>query len=95
MTNRNLDIPRPFNFSKIGGGEIIEEVAVEYEEWAPAIQLLEFDDGRKMLRFCYYVKGGKLAPRALSIDETDVQNLRKEIKKNPQVRNFLQQLLST
>jgi hypothetical protein len=94
VTNRNLEIPRPFNFQQLGG-EITEEVAIEYEEWAPAIQLLEFEDGRKMLRFCYYVKSGQLAPRALSLDETDVYNLRKEIQKNPHVKHFLQQLLSS
>jgi len=47
-----------------------------------------------MLRFCYYVKSGKLASRALSIDEKDIDNLREEIIKNPQVRKFLHRLLS-
>ncbi len=94
MTNRNVDIPRPFKFDKIGRGDIIEEAPVEYENWAPVIQVLEFEDGKKMLRFCYYVKSGQLAPRALSIDEKDIDNLREEIKKKPQVRKFLQQLLS-
>lgn len=94
MTNRNIEIPRPFKFDKLGKGDIIEEAAVEYEDWAPVIQVLEFEDGKKMLRFCYYVKSAQLAPRALSIDEKDINNLREEIKKKPQVREFLQQLLS-
>lgn len=94
MTNRNVEIPRPFKFDKIGRGDIIEEAPVEYENWAPVIQVLEFEDGKKMLRFCYYVKSGQLAPRALLIDEKDIDNLKEEIKKKPQVRKFLQQLIS-
>ncbi len=95
MTNRNMEIPRPFNFEELGRGEIIEEVAVEYENWAPAIQVLKFENGRMMLRFCYYVKSGKLAPRAVSIDEDDIDNLREEVKRKTQVRSFLQRLLSS
>ncbi len=93
MTDRNKEIPRPFNFKKLGKGEIIEEVAVEYEDWAPAIQVLEFENGQKVLRFCYYAKSGELAPRALYVDNTDVANLREEMKKKPRVRKFLQSLL--
>ena len=94
VTNRNTEIPRPFNFKGLGSGNIIEEATVEYEHWAPAIQVLEFENGKKVMRFCYYVRSGKLAPRALYIDEDDIDNLREEIKKKPQVRNFLQRLLS-
>lgn len=94
MTKRNTKIPRPFNFKKLGKGEIIEETEVEYKGWAPVIQVLEFENGKKMLRFCYYVRSGELAPRALSIDTDDIDNLREEIKRKPQVRKFLQSLLS-
>ena len=94
MTDRNTKIPRPFKFDKLGRGDIIEEAPVEYEDWAPVIQVLEFEDGKKMLRFCYYAKSGQLAPRALSIDTDDIDSLREEIKKKPQVRKFLQSLLS-
>jgi hypothetical protein len=93
MTNRNTEIPRPFAFENLGEGEIIEEAAVEYESWAPSIQVLKFTDGKEMLRFCYYVGSGELAPRALSIDNEDIGKLREEIKKNTQVRKFLQRLL--
>jgi hypothetical protein len=89
-----VEIPRPFDFKNIGKGEIMEEAAVEYEDWAPAIQVLEFENGEKVLRFCYYVRSGKLAPRALYIDNDDIDNLREEIKKKPQVRKFLESLLS-
>ena len=94
MTDRNVEIPRPFGFKKLGKGEIMEEASVEYEDWAPAIQVLEFENGKKGLRFCYYVRSGKLAPRALYIDNDDIDNLREEIKKKPQVRKFLESLLS-
>jgi hypothetical protein len=92
-TNRNTKIPRPFQFKGIGKGDIIEEAAVEYETWAPAIQLLKFENGDEMVRLCYYTKSGKLAPRALSIDDDDAENLKKDIKKKPQIKRFLQRLL--
>lgn len=94
MTDRKIEIPRPFTFKGIGEGDIVAEAAVEYEGWAPAIQVLRFKDGREVLRFCYYVKTGQIAPRALWINDKDINNLREEIKKVPQVRKFLQRLLS-
>jgi hypothetical protein len=94
MTKRKTEIPRPFMFKKLGEGNIIEEAVVEYKTWAPAFQLLKFTDGSEMLRFCYYAKSGQIAPRALSLNDEDVDNLREEIKKKPKVRKFLQRLLS-
>ncbi len=93
MTDRNTDVPRPFSFENIGKGEIIEEAAVEYDPWAPAIQLLKFDDGREMIRFCYYVDTGELAPRALSIDIDDINNLKNEVDKNHRLKLLLQRLV--
>jgi hypothetical protein len=93
MTNRNLEIPRPFNFKNLGKGEIIEEAPVEYKDWAPAIQVLKFENGDMMVRFCYYTKSGRIAPRALSIDEDDIDSLKAEIKKKPRVKKFLQMLV--
>lgn len=93
MTDRNTKIPRPFSFKELGSGEVVEEAAVEYRGWAPSIQVLKFEDGREMLRFCYYVESGQMARRALVIDEGDVDKLREEIRKKPRVREFLEQLL--
>ena len=94
MTDRNSEIPRAFNFDKIGKGEIVEEAGVEYDEWAPTIQVLEFENGQEVLRFCYYTQSGKLAPRALYLDKTDIANLREEIKNKPLVKKFIQNLLT-
>jgi hypothetical protein len=55
---------------------------------------MKFDNNDEMLRFCYYTESGKLAPRALSINDEDVEKLREDIKKNPQVKRFLQRLLA-
>lgn len=93
MTKRNLKIPRDCNFKDVGSGSIVEEAAVEYEDWAPVIQIIKFDDGEKALRFCYYLKDGKLARNALFITDNVIEDLRKEIKKSPQVKNFLEKLL--
>lgn len=93
MVKRNSAVPRPFNFKGIGKGDIIEEAAVDYENWTPAIQVLKFENGDEVLRFCYYAKAGKLAPRALWINDENIENLRRDIKRKPQVKRFLQRLL--
>jgi len=93
MTARNKTIPRSFSFKDIGKGDIIEEASVDYPTWSSAIQLLRFENGDMWLRFCYYAKSGKLAPRALSLDQDNIADLRKEIAKAPQVKKLLQQLL--
>lgn len=95
MTDRNTKIPRQFKFEGIGKGKVIAEVAVDYDEWANAIQVLRFDDGKEVLRFCYYVEGGQLANRALWLDKKQIEDLRKELKKkeNLRVRKLLQSLL--
>ena len=93
-TKRNTDIPRPFAFEGIGEGEIIEEAAVDYDDWAPAIQILRFTDGTEALRFCYYVKSGQIARRGLWINDENTDDLRKKINSSPKVKEFLQRLLS-
>ncbi len=94
-TKRNTKIPRHFSFEGIGEGEIIEEATVdEYEDWAPAIQLLKFTDGVEALRFCYYVKSGQIARRGLWIDDENADDLREKIKYSPKVKEFLQRLLN-
>lgn len=93
VTSRNRKIPRPFKFKGIGQGDIIEEASHEYDEWASAVQVLKFENGDKWLRFCYYTKSGKLAPRALSVNYENIRDLRNDLKQRPEVRKFLQQLL--
>ena len=95
VTKRNTVIPRPFEFEGIGEGEIIEEAAVDdYDDWAPAIQLLRFTNGEEVLRFCYYVKSGQIARRGLWINDENTNDLREKIKSSPRVKEFLQRLLS-
>lgn len=93
VIKRNRSIPRPFEFKGEGRGDIIEEASVEYQDWAPAIQLLKFENGKIGLRFCYYAKSGRLAPRALWLTEDNIADLRKVIAKQPQIRRLLRQLL--
>ena len=93
MIKRNKSIPRPFEFKGEGRGDIIEEASVDYQDWAPAIQLLKFESGEIGLRFCYYAKSGRLAPRALWLTDDNITDLRKEIAKRPQIRSLLKQLL--
>ena len=49
-------LPRPFNLPW-GRGQVVEEVSIPRPHWEPTIQLLEFEDGSQVLRFCYYHTG--------------------------------------
>jgi predicted type IV restriction endonuclease len=46
-----------------------------------------------MVPFVHYTKSGRIAPRALSIDEYDIDSLKAEIKKKPRAKKFLQMLV--
>ena len=93
MIKRNRSLPRPFEFKGEGRGDIIDEASVDYQYWVPAIQILKFESGKIGLRFCYYAKSGKLAPRGLWLTEDNIADLRKEISRRPQIKNLLKQLL--
>ena len=51
-------LPRPFKMPW-GKGMVIDEVSISSQYHEPTIQLLEFDNGDKLLRFCSYSHGVK------------------------------------
>ena len=83
-------IPRPFKMPW-GGGMVIEEVSIVSKYHEPTIQLLEFDNGDKLLRFCSY-SHGRLSRSPLMIDEKDLRRLGKAAAKARQIRKLVSKL---
>ena len=72
-------IPRPFKMPW-GKGMVIDEVSISSQYHEPTIQLLEFDNGDKLLRFCSY-SHGRFSRSPLMIDEKDLRRLGKTLVK--------------
>ena len=83
-------VPRPFKLS-FGSGMIIEEVSITSKYHEPTIQLLKFDNGKKVIRFCYYNKG-RFNRSPLMIDEKDLAKLGKMIKKEKDISKLISKL---
>ena len=84
-------VPRPFDLHW-GKGVVAEEASVLTPFHEPTIQLLAFDDGTRSLRFCVYHKSS-FARMPLIISEEHLDELAKEVKKNPQIRKLLKNLV--
>src|SRR3989442_2782023 len=84
-------IPRPFSF-EWGKGQVIEEASIkvqmERHSWEPAIQLLQFEDGSDMLRFCVF-HGKQFSRIPLLISPDELAALFEEASKHPQIRTRL------
>ena len=63
-------VPRPFKMPW-GKGMIVEEASISSRYHEPTVQLLEFDNGHKVIRFCSYNEG-KFSRSPLMIDEKDI-----------------------
>jgi len=83
-------IPRPFKMPW-GKGMVIDEVSISSQYHEPTIQLLEFDNGDKLLRFCSY-SHGRFSRSPLMIDEKDLRRLGKAIVKGKEIRKFVSKL---
>ncbi len=38
-----------------GSGQVVEEISIQCPHWEPTAQLMEYEDGSRSLRFCYYI----------------------------------------
>ncbi|MEM0141482.1 MAG: hypothetical protein QXN66_05560 [Thermoplasmatales archaeon] len=91
-------IPRKFELPW-GKGLITEEASIKCsissgnfnESWEPTIQLLEFSNGEKALRFCVY-GNGKLRRMPLILDEEQAEELAKEIDANFKIKSIVKHL---
>jgi len=85
-------VPRPFKLS-FGSGMIIEEASITSKYHEPTIQLLKFNNGNKVIRFCSYNKG-RFNRSALMIDEKDLPKLGNMIKKEKDISKLISKLSS-
>jgi len=85
-------VPRPFKLS-FGSGMIIEEASITSKYHEPTIQLLKFDNGNKVIRFCSYNKG-RFNRSPLMIDEKDLLKLGNMIKKEKDISKLISKLSS-
>ncbi|MEM3905861.1 MAG: hypothetical protein QXZ17_03180 [Nitrososphaerota archaeon] len=88
-------IPRKFQLPW-GKGMITEEAAIKCsisingstESWEPTVQLLEFENGEKAIRFCVY-GDGRLRRMPLILDKEQAKRLALEIDKNRKLRSMI------
>ena len=85
-------VPRPFKLS-FGSGMIVEEASITSKYHEPTIQLLKFDNGNKVIRFCSYNKG-RFNRSPLMIDEKDLRKLGNMIKKEKDISKLISKLSS-
>ncbi|HEU05024.1 MAG TPA: hypothetical protein ENH95_07955 [Nitrosopumilus sp.] len=85
-------IPRPFKMP-FGSGKIVGEASITSKYHEPTIQLLKFDNGNKVIRFCSYNKG-KFSRSPLMIDEKELRKLGNAIKKEKELSKFISRLSS-
>ncbi len=84
-------LPRSFKLHW-GGGLITEEASTPTQHHEPTIQLLEFEDGTRSLRFCHYNLHGRFQRSPLIVDEEAISHLRDAVQANPGIRELIRKL---
>ena len=84
-------LPRRFEF-QWGGGWVTEEASVRTPYHEPTIQLLEYESGEKAVRFCGY-EGARMGRYPLVISEGFLEQLGKQVKKNPKLHRLLKKIV--
>ncbi len=83
-------VPRPFKMPW-GNGIVVKEVSITSQYHEPTVQLLQFDNGDRAIRFCSYNKG-RFSRVPLMIDEKDLQKLGSVIKKEKEISKLISKL---
>lgn len=83
-------VPRAFDLPW-GRGRIVAEASIETPYNEPTIQLLQFDDGARALRFCVCHQGD-LLEKPLIVDEADLAKLKRAIQRSPALAALLKEL---
>ena len=86
-------LPRPFAMPW-GDGQIVEEVSVVRPHWEPTIQLMEYDDGSRALRFCYY-QGPRFGRGPMIVEEEALEEFVQALAGAPRIKNLLRRLVGT
>ncbi len=83
-------VPRPFKMP-FGNGMVIKEASITSQYHEPPVQLLQFDNGNRAIRFCSYNKG-RFSRSPLMIDEKDMRKLGSAIKKEKEISDLISRL---
>jgi len=83
-------IPRPFKMP-FGNGMVVKEASITSRFHEPTVQLLQFDNGNRAIRFCSYNKG-RFSRAPLMIDEKDLRKLGTAIKKEKEISKLISRL---
>src|SRR5262245_42416752 len=86
-------VPRPF-FFPWGSGQIVEEAAFRGKHHEPCIQLLQFDDGTELIRFCSYTLAGRFERNSWLAGQEEIASLGPALKATPRISALLQKLIS-
>lgn len=86
MTQR--PIPRPFQFPW-GSGQIVEEASFRGRHHEPCIQLLEFQDGTEIVRFCSYTLSGRFERNSWLAGREELAGLKEAMRSKPRLRRLL------
>ena len=94
----NRVLPRPFSYHW-GSGQIVEEASYTGQHHAPAIQLLQYDEGEASggwsIRFCFYNPQGRFQRSPLVVGDDDLSGLRAALRKTPKLRKLLKKLVDS
>ncbi len=85
--------PRPFDLHW-GRGVIAEEASYPGEHHEPSLQLLEFEDGSRSVRFCYYDHSGRFQRSPLVVGKGEIDGLRRALADTPRLRDFLREMVN-
>ncbi len=88
----DIGIPRRFELPW-GKGRITAEASIETPFNEPTVQLLEFDDGTRAVRFCLCHRGDML-DKPVIVDEADLPRLQREVQRSPALAALLKQLVA-
>ena len=85
--SKGRKLPRPFKMLW-GQGLVTEEAYFVSEYHEPAIQLLEFEDGSEVVRFCFYRKGS-FSKNPLMLGKQDFAKMKKALAKTKRLKKLL------
>ncbi len=69
----------------------MEEVSIECPHWEPAIQLMEYDDGSRSLRFCYYSET-RFGRGPMMLNEEDIDRMASAIGESRPIKDLFSRL---
>ncbi len=69
----------------------MEEVSIDCPHWEPTIQLMEYEDGSRSLRFCYYSEG-RFGRGPMMLNEEDVERMASAIGDSRPIKDLFSRL---